>query len=48
MLFQAKFDLDTTNQLIASMTSYEVPGRASLGLGDCLKDFLSQKPAGNA
>jgi len=48
MLYQAKFDLDTTNQLIASMTSYEVPGRASLGLGECLKDFLSQKPAGNA
>lgn len=48
MLFQAGFDLDVTNQLIASMTSYEVPGRASLGLGDCLKDFLSSKPAGNA
>ena len=48
MLYQAKFDLDTTNQLIASMTSYEIPGRASLGLGECLKDFLSSKPAGNA
>ena len=48
MLFQAKYDLDTTHQLISTMTSYEVPGRASLGLGDCLKDFLSQKPAGNA
>jgi len=49
MLYQAKFDLDTTNQLIASMTSYEVPGRANLGLGECLKDFLSQtKTAGNA
>lgn len=48
MLFQAGFDLDVTNQLIASMTSYEVPGRASLGLGECLKDFLSSKPAGNA
>lgn len=46
MLYQAGFDLDVTNQLIASMTSYEVPGRASLGLGDCLKDFLSAK--GNA
>lgn len=48
MLYQAGFDLDVTNQLIASMTSYEVPGRASLGLGECLKDFLSSKPAGNA
>ncbi|MGH9423783.1 MAG: hypothetical protein ACRD3J_27660, partial [Thermoanaerobaculia bacterium] len=50
MLFQAKFDLDVTNQLIASMTSYEVPGRANLGLGDCLRDFMSaqSKPAGNA
>lgn len=48
MLYQAGFDLDVTNQLIASMTSYEVPGRASLGLGECLKDFLSAKPAGNA
>jgi fatty aldehyde decarbonylase len=50
MLYQAKFDLDVTNQLIASMTSYEVPGRASLGLGECLRDFLSAqgKPAGNA
>src|SRR5947207_14316396 len=48
MLYQAKFDLDTTNQLIASMTSYEIPGRASLGLGECLKDFQSSKPAGNA
>jgi fatty aldehyde decarbonylase len=47
MLYQAKFDLDTTNQLIASMTSYEIPGRASLGLGECLKDFMS-RPAGNA
>ena len=51
MLYQAGFDLDVTNQLIASMTSYEVPGRAALGLGDCLRDFLSSKPgasAGNA
>ena len=50
MLYQAGFDLEVTNQLIASMTSYEVPGRKSLGLGDCLKDFLSaqSKPAGNA
>jgi fatty aldehyde decarbonylase len=49
MLFQAGFDLEVTNQLIASMTSYEVPGRASLGLGDCLKDFLSgQSKTGNA
>jgi len=48
MLYQAGFDLDVTNQLIASMTSYEVPGRASLGLGDCLKDFLSGQKTGNA
>jgi fatty aldehyde decarbonylase len=48
MLYQAGFDLEVTNQLIASMTSYEVPGRKSLGLGDCLKDFLAGKPAGNA
>jgi fatty aldehyde decarbonylase len=48
MLYQAGFDLEITNQLIASMTSYEVPGRKSLGLGDCLKDFLAGKPAGNA
>ncbi|HEX7154266.1 MAG TPA: long-chain fatty aldehyde decarbonylase [Thermoanaerobaculia bacterium] len=48
MLYQAGFDLDVTNQLIASMTSYEVRGRASIGLGDCLKDFLSSKPSGNA
>jgi fatty aldehyde decarbonylase len=47
MLYQAGFDLEITNQLIASMTSYEVPGRASLGLGECLKDFLSAK-GGNA
>ena len=47
MLYEAGFNLDVVNQLIASMTSYEVPGRASVGLGDCLRDFLSGK-AGNA
>lgn len=47
MLYQAGFDLDVVNQLVASMTSYEVPGRAAVGLGDCLRDFLSSK-SGNA
>jgi fatty aldehyde decarbonylase len=37
MLYQAKFDLDVTGQLVASMTSYEVPGRANLGLSYRLK-----------
>ena len=49
MLYQAGFDLDVTNQLIASMTSYEVPGRANLGIKECLKDFLSSTgKSGNA
>jgi fatty aldehyde decarbonylase len=33
MLDHAGFDLRVTNQLIASMASYEVPGRANIGLG---------------
>lgn len=36
MLDKAKFNTKVTNQLIASMASYEVPGRSSIGI-DCLK-----------
>jgi fatty aldehyde decarbonylase len=36
MLYRAEFDTKITNQLMASMISYEVPGRKSIGL-DCLK-----------
>lgn len=36
MLDKANFDVKITNQLMASMASYEVPGRSSIGL-DCLK-----------
>jgi fatty aldehyde decarbonylase len=39
MLDKANFNIKVTNQLIASMASYEVPGRSSIGLGDCLKLF---------
>lgn len=39
MLDRANFNVKTTNQLIAGMASYEVPGRSSIGLGDCLKIF---------
>jgi fatty aldehyde decarbonylase len=39
MLDAAEFDMKVTNQLIAGMASYEVPGRASIGLGDCMKIF---------
>jgi fatty aldehyde decarbonylase len=40
MLDEAEFDPKVTNQLIASMASYEVPGRTNIGL-DCLKDWIS-------
>jgi fatty aldehyde decarbonylase len=43
MLYQANFDLDVTSQLVASMTSYEVPGRAGLGLGASLKQVLAPR-----
>jgi fatty aldehyde decarbonylase len=39
MLDKANFNMKITNQLIAGMASYEVPGRSSIGLGDCLKLF---------
>ena len=42
MLDRANFDMKITNQLIAGMASYEVPGRASIGL-DCLKIFARGK-----
>lgn len=42
MLDRAGFDLKITNQLIAGMASYEVPGRSNIGL-DCLKSMM--KPA---
>lgn len=40
MLDEAEFEPKVTNQLIASMASYEVPGRTNIGL-DCLKDWLT-------
>ena len=42
MLDRANFDMKITNQLIAGMASYEVPGRSSIGL-DCLKIFARGK-----
>jgi fatty aldehyde decarbonylase len=42
MLDQANFDMKITNQLIAGMASYEVPGRSSIGL-DCLKILKRKK-----
>jgi fatty aldehyde decarbonylase len=42
MLDRANFDMKITNQLIAGMASYEVPGRSSIGL-DCLKIFARAK-----
>jgi fatty aldehyde decarbonylase len=38
MLDAAGFETKVTNRLIASMASYEVPGRSSIGL-DCMKLF---------
>ena len=38
MLDKAQFDRKLTDQLVASMTSYEIPGRVSLGL-----DFLRKQ-----
>ena len=41
MLDQANFDMKVTNQLIAGMSAYEVPGRSSIGI-DCLS-ILNRK-----
>lgn len=41
MLDRANFDMKITNQLIAGMASYEVPGRANIGLG-FLKNKISR------
>jgi fatty aldehyde decarbonylase len=41
MLDRAGFNLATTNQLIASMSAYEVPGRTDLGI----RHVLQPKPA---
>ena len=41
MLDIANFEPRITNQLLASMTSYEVPGRTSIGL-DCLKAYATR------
>ena len=41
MLDEANFNMKITNQLIAGMASYEVPGRASIGI-DCLS-ILTRK-----
>jgi hypothetical protein len=38
MLDAAGFETKVTNRLIASMASYEVPGRSSIGI-DCMKLF---------
>lgn len=42
MLDQANFDPKITNQLIAGMSAYELPGRASIGL-----EFLQSRKARN-
>jgi len=41
MLDRAGFNLSTTNQLVASMSAYEVPGRTDLGI----RHLLQPKPA---
>jgi fatty aldehyde decarbonylase len=41
MLDRAGFDQATTHQLIASMSAYEIPGRADLGI----RQVLETKPA---
>lgn len=41
MLDRAGFNLSTTHQLIASMTAYEIPGRAELGI----RHLFEPKPA---
>ena len=42
MLDEANFNMKITNQLIAGMASYEVPGRASIGI-DCLSILTRKK-----
>jgi len=48
MLDRAGFNLSTTNQLIASMSAYEVPGRRDLGIRQALQPKPEAAPIGRA